>query len=150
MPPKSNIGGGGVLFLSCLSFCPRLWNFNRANNFWTVSASALIFHMNIPCEKTFTWVSLYWTVTLTLEFDPFFENFILANNFWTVSASALIFLMNTSSDKIFLLVLNLLTLTFDPFFERLAYTLTAYWYGSKSMTQRDASSKRYLWDKISC
>ena len=36
------------------------------------------------------------------------------------------------------------------FIKRLAYTLTAYCYGSKSVTQPDASSKRYLWDKISC
>ena len=35
-------------------------------------------------------------------------------------------------------------------FKRLAYMLTAYCYGSKSVTQPDASSKRYLWDKISC
>ena len=33
-----------------LSFCPPLWNFNLANNFWTVSARALKFHMNIPCD----------------------------------------------------------------------------------------------------
>ena len=33
-------------------------------------------------------------------------------------------------------------------FKRLAYMLTAYCYGSKSVTQPDASSKRYLWDKI--
>ena len=33
-----------------------LWNFNLANNFWTVSARALIFHMNIPCDKIFPWV----------------------------------------------------------------------------------------------
>ena len=32
-------------------------------------------------------------------------------------------------------------------FKRSAYTLTAYCYGSKSVTQPDASSKRYLWDK---
>ena len=35
-------------------------------------------------------------------------------------------------------------------FKRLAYTLTVYYYGSKSVTQPDASSKRHLWDKISC
>ena len=33
------------------------------------------------------------------------------------------------------------------FFKQLAYTLAAYCYGSKSVTQPDASSK--LWDKIS-
>ena len=36
------------------------------------------------------------------------------------------------------------------FFKRLAYTLTASCNGSKSVTQPDASSKRYLLDKISC
>ena len=35
-------------------------------------------------------------------------------------------------------------------FKRLVYTLTAYCYGSKSVMQPNASSKRYLWDKISC
>ena len=37
-----------------------------------------------------------------------------------------------------------------PLFKRLAYTLTTYCYGSKYVTQPDASSKRYLWDKILC
>ena len=36
---------------------------------------------------------------------------------------------------------------FVPVFKRLAYTLTAYCYGSKSVTQPDASSKRHLWDQ---
>ena len=30
-------------------------NFNLANNLWTVSARALIFHMSIPCDKIFPW-----------------------------------------------------------------------------------------------
>ena len=67
---------GGILFLSCLSFCnsillycPRLWNFNFANNFWTVSARALIFHMSIPFDKTFLLV----LNLLTLTFDLFFK-----------------------------------------------------------------------------
>ena len=30
-------------------------NVNLANDFWTVSARALIFHMSIPCDKTFLW-----------------------------------------------------------------------------------------------
>ena len=68
MPPRSKIWG--ILFLSCLSFCPPLWNFNLANNIWTVSARALIFHMNIPCDKTFSWVPLFfilwpWPCSLT-------------------------------------------------------------------------------------
>ena len=45
-----------------LSFCPPFWNLNLANNFWTVSARALIFHMRSPFEKTFLWVPLLWTL----------------------------------------------------------------------------------------
>ena len=102
MPPRSKIGG--ILVLSCLSFCP-LWdffeNFNLANNFWTVGARALIFHMNIPCDETFPRVPLFftpwpWPWSLTL-----FLNFNLAKNFWTVGARALIFHMNIPCDKTF-------------------------------------------------
>ena len=39
-----------------------LENFNRAYNFWTVSARALIFHMSIPCDKTFQWVPIFLTL----------------------------------------------------------------------------------------
>ena len=53
---------GGKLFLSCLSLCPPLWNFNLANNFWTVSARALIFHMSISCDETFPLVPLFLTL----------------------------------------------------------------------------------------
>ena len=61
---------GGILFWSCLSlchsvimsFCHDLWNFNLANNFWTVNARAWIFHMSIPCDKTFSWVPLFFTL----------------------------------------------------------------------------------------
>ena len=111
MPPRSKIGG--ILFLSCLSFCnsvilpfcPPLWIYNLADTFWTVSARSLIFHMNIPCDKTFPWETIIFDpVYLTLEFDPFFffENFNLANNFWTVSAKTLIFHMGIPCDKTFL------------------------------------------------
>ena len=57
-----------ILFLSyvchsvILSFCPPLWNYYLAYNFWTVSARALIFHMSIPCDKTFPWVPLFFTL----------------------------------------------------------------------------------------
>ena len=54
MPLRSKIGGHIVLVLSViLSFCHPLWNFNLANNFWTASARALIFHMSIWCEVFF-------------------------------------------------------------------------------------------------
>ena len=63
----------GILFLSCLSICPPLWNFSLAYNFWTVSARALIFHMSFPFDKTFPWVPLFfftllpWPWHLTLK-----------------------------------------------------------------------------------
>ena len=53
---------GGILFLSCLSFCHPLWNFNIPYNFWTVSTRALIFHMRMPCDKTFPSVPLFFTL----------------------------------------------------------------------------------------
>ena len=66
-----------------------------------MSARDLIFHMNIPCDKTFPWVPLFFfPVTLNLVFDPYY-NLATCNNFWTLS------------DR--LLVINLLTLTFDHF-----------------------------------
>ena len=76
-------------------------NFNLANNFWTVSARALIFHMSNPCDKTSQWVPLFWPCDLDLVVWPIFENFNLANNFWTVSARALIFYMIIPCDKTF-------------------------------------------------
>ena len=84
-----------------LSFCPPLWNFNLANKFWTVSARALIFHMSIPCDKTFKWLPLFDPVILTLEFDPYFNNFNLADNYWSVSARAFIFHTSIPCDKTF-------------------------------------------------
>ena len=61
---------GGILILSCLSFC-SLWNFNLANNFWTVSARALIFQMNIPCDKTFLWVPLSFNISFHIAHEHF-------------------------------------------------------------------------------
>ena len=43
-------------------FDPFLENFNLANNFWTVSAKALIFHISISCDKAFRWVPLFMTL----------------------------------------------------------------------------------------
>ena len=37
-------------------------NFNLAKIFWTVSARALIFHMSIPCDKTFLWTPSFLTL----------------------------------------------------------------------------------------
>ena len=71
MPPGSKIGGHIVFVLSVfpsfhhsviLSLCHSLWNFNLANNFWTVSTRVLIFHMSILCDKTFPLVPLFLTL----------------------------------------------------------------------------------------
>ena len=74
-------------------------NLDLANNFWIVSARALIFHMSIPYDKTFAWFPLFhYLVTLTREFDLLFKNLDLAYNFWTVSARALIVHMSIPCD----------------------------------------------------
>ena len=102
MPLRSKIGG--ILFLSCLSFC----------HFVLLSETLTLLHI-ITFEQRvrelwyFTWVSLVilpfcawlplfftlwpWPWSLT----HFFENFNFANNFWTVSARALMFLVTRSS-----------------------------------------------------
>ena len=88
---------GSIIFYPVtltLEFDPFFETFNLANDFSTVSARALIFHMNIPCDKTIPWVPLFLPCVLTSEFGPFFKNFNLANNFLTVSTRVLIFHMN--------------------------------------------------------
>ena len=66
--------------------------------FWEVSAWVLIFHMDIPCDKTFLLVPKYFDpVTLTFEFGLLFENLNLVNNFSTASARGFIFQMNRRS-----------------------------------------------------
>ena len=107
MPPRSKIAGHIVFVLSViLSFC--LKNLNLANNFRTMSARALIFHMSIPCYKTFSWVPL------TLEIDLLFENFNPAYNYSTMSDRVLIFHMSIPCDKIFPLVPTIFTLWPTP------------------------------------
>ena len=113
MPPRSKIGGwgGDIVFVQSviLSFCPPLWNLNIDNYFWTASARAFIFHMNIP-EGTI----IFYSVTLTLEFDPFFKYFNLANKFRTVSARSFIFHMSIPCDKTYPWVALFLTLLAWP------------------------------------
>ena len=57
-----------------LELDPFFENFNLSNNFWTVSVRALIFHMSIPCDKSFLWVPLFftlwlWPLTLLITFE---------------------------------------------------------------------------------
>ena len=87
---------GDILFSSCLSFCNSVWNSNLANNFWTVSAIALIFHMStgIPCDNTFMWVPIIFILNATSckgynVFDPSVSPsvlfFLLAQLLWNRS-----------------------------------------------------------------
>ena len=48
-------------------------NSNRAtcNNFWTVRASALIFHMSISRDKPYRGYQHIWPVALALFFETF-------------------------------------------------------------------------------
>ena len=73
-------------------------NINPSNNFWTVSARALIFHMDFLWDKAFPWaptISTLWPLPWGLTY--FLKNFSLAKNFWTVSARVYTFHMNISS-----------------------------------------------------
>ena len=51
-----------------------------------VDARTLIFHMKIRCDKTFSWVPLFFFTQWPWSWSlPIFWIFNLANNFWTVS-----------------------------------------------------------------
>jgi hypothetical protein len=58
--------------------------FNFGYIFWMEGTRALTFHMNIPCNKTFSWVQKFVLVTLTMVLDLFIENFNLGYIFWLV------------------------------------------------------------------
>ena len=61
--PRDRRPGAYCFVLSVLlSFCHSPWNLNIANNFWTVNARALIFHMSIPCDKIVPLVPLFYTL----------------------------------------------------------------------------------------
>ena len=50
-----------------LKFDLLLTNFNLGHNLWTVRGRAFIFHMCIPCDKTFHTTPLFWPSDLELE-----------------------------------------------------------------------------------
>ena len=47
-------------------------NFNLANNFWTVSARVLLFHLSIFCDKFFLWIPLFLPCDVDLGVSPIF------------------------------------------------------------------------------
>ena len=97
-------------------------NFNLANNFWTVSARALIFHMSIPCDKTFLWVPLFltlwpwpWSLThlkKTITLLITFEQWVLELWYFTW-----VFLVIRPFRGLHYFDPVTLTLEFGPFFE---------------------------------
>ena len=86
-PQARRSGGGGYCFCPVChsvipSFCHSLWNFNLAYNFWTAYARALIFHMSIPCDKTFQWYYYFLPCGLDLGVWPnFLKTLILLISF---------------------------------------------------------------------
>ena len=97
-------------------------NFNLGHKLWTVSDRALIFHMCIPCDKTFHIIpSLLTNVTLTLKFDILFKNFNLGHKLWTVRDRAFRFqvysLWQDLSHNTIMFDLVTLTLKFDLLFK---------------------------------
>jgi hypothetical protein len=64
--------------VSLTLFDLHIKNFNLGHYFCLVSTRALIFHMSIPCDKTFLRVPTFcYPVTLTLVFDLLIGNFNL-------------------------------------------------------------------------
>jgi hypothetical protein len=73
--------------------CHSVWNFNLAYNFWMVCTRASIFHMSVPCGKTFPWVPncltmwpwpwclTYLLKTLTLAIT--FKWYVLGRRYFT-------------------------------------------------------------------
>ena len=113
---------GGILFLSCLSFCHSvILSFCRSVFLSETLTLLIIFEQWVLELWYFIWVFLvlrpfrgyhyFWRCDLDL--CSFFEIFNLAYYFWTVGARALIFHMSIPCDKTFSWVLNLLFLTFD-------------------------------------
>ena len=73
-------------------------NLNFAYDSSTSSARGLIFHMNIPCDKTLPWgTNIVLLVNLRFKFDLFIENLTLPITF-EQCARALIFQMSISCD----------------------------------------------------
>ena len=74
-------------------------------------ARALIFHMSIPCDKTFPLVPLFFTLwPWPWSMTHFTKNFNLTNNSRTVTLRALIFHMSIPCDKTFRWVPSFFTL----------------------------------------
>ena len=72
---------GGILFLSCLSVCLSVVNFNLRYNFWTVGDRDFIFGMHTPLMMPFpndTKVNDLVTLTLTLKLTNSFLDFVAA------------------------------------------------------------------------
>mgnify|MGYP003691486653 CR=1 FL=1 len=83
------IENGGIYFVLYVIriFCPSIWNFNLPNNCSIMSARALLYHMSIPCGKTFPWVLTFFTLDLAYFYKT-----------WSASAKVLIFYINIHCD----------------------------------------------------
>ena len=85
-----------------LEFDLLLKNFNLGHSFLTRRGRAFIFHLYIPCDKTFPWVPKFFDlVTLTLEFDLLLKNFNLGHSLLTRRGRAFIFHLYIPCDKPF-------------------------------------------------
>ena len=94
-----------------LTFDLLLKNFNLGHNFLTRRGRAFIFHIYIPCDKTFPWVPTFltlwpWPWSLTY----FKKNFNLGHSFLTKRGRAFILHMYIPCDKTFPWVPKFLTL----------------------------------------
>ena len=110
--PGNRVSGTSSFWPVCLSItffvCGK--NLLPWSYLWTITYRAFIYHMCIPCDKTFLSVHIFDLVTLTVTFDVHFENFNLVHYFWTVIDMAFIFHMCIPCDNTFPAVPKILTL----------------------------------------
>ena len=106
-----------------------------------MSARLFIFHMSIPCDETFPWVPLFFTLWPG-HLTHFLKTY-LANNFWTVSARAVIFHMIIPCDKTFPWVLLFCLMWLWP------WCLSFYLANNLYKVSFDISHEHSLWEDLS-
>ena len=104
--------GGHCLCRYCL-LQYSVWNFNLANNVWTLSSRFWYFTCVFILTQPFQGFQHFDFVTSTSEFGLLIENFGLVHKFSTVIARALIFHTSLYFDMIFLLVSRYVSLWLD-------------------------------------
>ena len=110
----------GTKFSDLVTFNLHIENFNLGDNFLTIRGRLFIFHMCIPCDKTFPLMLKLLTLwTWPWHLTTVVKNFNLDHYFRTITVRSFIFHMCIPCDKTFPLVpkFETLTVTFYLYFK---------------------------------